>query len=316
MRPYPLMKNYKRTDHSNLIDALREWKSFSDNVENNFEQATFIFSQALKGIDELEASNEFRGKNDYIFSLIHTASRFYNIALDEYIKLSGKFKPTKYLELLHLYLKDSKSGEGYIKKEYELYTMGLAAKRVEENHNIIQKRFDIKSIIVKLLGIDEEGSDIYYKYRYIVPILGVHLASLIDTYRMDPVQKAVLTIEELNYVIKYIERNSKEECFSTIFDNILGPAFYYINAYKDTDDEVTLEDIVDELLKANWIPFDGKQYLKNSFSEFEDRIKEYKGLVPVWANGITANVVCYILKTYAEDNTIGRPKSFFNFINE
>lgn len=102
MRPYPLMKNYKRTDHSNLIDALREWKSFSDNVENNFEQATFIFSQALKGIDELEASNEFRGKNDYIFSLIHTASRFYNIALDEYIKLSGKFKPTKYLELLHL----------------------------------------------------------------------------------------------------------------------------------------------------------------------------------------------------------------------
>lgn len=316
MRPYPLMKNYKRTDHSNLIDALREWKSFSDNVENNFEQATFIFSQALKGIDELEASNEFRGKNDYIFSLIHTASRFYNIALDEYIKLSGKFKPTKYLELLHLYLKDSKSGEGYIKKEYELYTMGLAAKRVEENHNIIQKRFDIKSIIVKLLSIDEEGSDIYYKYRYIVPILGVHLASLIDTYRMDPVQKAVLTIEELNYVIKYIERNSKEECFSTIFDNILGPAFYYINAYKDTDDEVTLEDIVDELLKANWIPFDGKQYLKNSFSEFEDRIKEYKGLVPVWANGITANVVCYILKTYAEDNTIGRPKSFFNFINE
>lgn len=316
MRPYPLMKNYKRTDHSNLIDALREWKSFSDNVENNFEQATFIFSQALKGIDELEASNEFRGKNDYIFSLIHTASRFYNIALDEYIKLSGKFKPTKYLELLHLYLKDSKSGEGYIKKEYDFYITGLAAKRVEANHNLIQKRFDIKSIIIKLLSIDEEGSDIYYKYRYIVPILGVHLASLIDTYRMDPLQKTILTIEELNYVIKYIERNSKQECFCNLFATILGPAFYYINAYKNTDDEVTLEDIVDELLKANWIPFDGKQYLKSSVAEFEDRIEEYKGLVPVDANGMTSNIVCYILKTYAEDNTIGRPKSFFNFINE
>ena len=316
MRPYPLMKNYKRTDHSNLIDALREWKSFSDNVENNFEQATFIFSQALKGIDELEASNEFRGKNDYIFSLIHTASRFYNIALDEYIKISGKMKPTKYLELLHLYLKDSKSGEGYIKKEYDFYITGLAAKRVEANHNLIQKRFDIKSIIIKLLSIDEEGSDIYYKYRYIVPILGVHLASLIDTYRMDPLQKTILTIEELNYVIKYIERNSKQECFCNLFATILGPAFYYINAYKNTDDEVTLEDIVDELLKANWIPFDGKQYLKSSVAEFEDRIEEYKGLVPVDANGMTSNIVCYILKTYAEDNTIGRPKSFFNFINE
>lgn len=316
MRPYPLMKNYKRTDHSNLIDALREWKSFSDNVENNFEQATFIFSQALKGIDEIEASNEFRGKNDYIFSLIHSVSRFYNIALDEYIKLSGKLKPTKYLELLHLYLKDSKSGEGYIKKEYDFYITGLAAKRVEANHNLIQKRFDIKSIIIKLLSIDEEGSDIYYKYRYIVPILGVHLASLIDTYRMDPLQKTILTIEELNYVIKYIERNSKQECFANLFDIILGPSFYYINAYKGTDDEVTLEDIVDELLKANWIPFDGKQYLKNSVSEFEDQIEEYKGLVPVCANGMTSNIVCYILKTYAEDNTIGRPKSFFNFINE
>lgn len=316
MRPYPLMKNYKRTDHSNLIDALREWKSFSDNVENNFEQATFIFSQALKGIDELEASNEFRGKNDYIFSLIHSVSRFYNIALDEYIKISGKMKPTKYLELLHLYLKDSKSGEGYIKKEYDFYITGLAAKRVEANHNIIQKRFDIKSIIVKLLSIDEEGSDIYYKYRCIVPILGVHLASLIDTYRMDPLQKTILTIEELNYVIKYIERNSKQECFCNLFATILGPAFYYINAYKNTDDEVTLEDIVDELLKANWIPFDGKQYLKSSVAEFEDRIEEYKGLVPVDANGMTSNIVCYILKTYAEDNTIGRPKSFFNFINE
>lgn len=316
MRPYPLMKNYKRTDHSNLIDALREWKSFSDNVENNFEQATFIFSQALKGIDELEASNEFRGKNDYIFSLIHSVSRFYNIALDEYIKISGKMKPTKYLELLHLYLKDSKSGEGYIKKEYDFYITGLAAKRVEANHNLIQKRFDIKSIIIKLLSIDEEGSDIYYKYRYIVPILGVHLASLIDTYRMDPLQKTILTIEELNYVIKYIERNSKQECFCNLFATILGPAFYYINAYKNTDDEVTLEDIVDELLKANWIPFDGKQYLKSSVAEFEDRIEEYKGLVPVDANGMTSNIVCYILKTYAEDNTIGRPKSFFNFINE
>lgn len=316
MRPYPLMKNYKRTDHSNLIDALREWKSFSDNVENNFEQATFIFSQALKGIDELEASNEFRGKNDYIFSLIHSVSRFYNIALDEYIKISGKMKPTKYLELLHLYLKDSKSGEGYIKKEYDFYITGLAAKRVEANHNLIQKRFDIKSIIIKLLSIDEEGSDIYYKYRYIVPILGVHLASLIDTYRMDPLQKTILTIEELNYVIKYIERNSKQECFYNLFATILGPAFYYINAYKNTDDEVTLEDIVDELLKANWIPFDGKQYLKSSVAEFEDRIEEYKGLVPVDANGMTSNIVCYILKTYAEDNTIGRPKSFFNFINE
>ena len=31
---------------------------------------------------------------------------------------------------------------------------------------------------------------------------------------------------------------------------------------------------------------------------------------------MTSNIVCYILKTYAEDNTIGRPKSFFNFINE
>lgn len=316
MRPYPLMKNYKRTDHSNLIDALREWKSFSDNVENNFEQATFIFSQALKGIDELEASNEFRGKNDYIFSLIHSVSRFYNIALDEYIKISGKMKPTKYLELLHLYLKDSKSGEGYIKKEYDFYITGLAAKRVEANHNLIQKRFDIKSIIIKLLSIDEEGSDIYYKYRYIVPILGVHLASLIDTYRMDPLQKTILTIEELNYVIKYIERNSKQECFCNLFATILGPAFYYINAYKNTDDEVTLEDIVDELLKANWIPFDGKRYLKSSVAEFEDRIEEYKGLVPVDANGMTSNIVCYILKTYAEDNTIGRPKSFFNFINE
>lgn len=316
MRPYPLMKNYKRTDHLNLIDALREWKSFSDNVENNFEQATFIFSQALKGIDELEASNEFRGKNDYIFSLIHSVSRFYNIALDEYIKISGKMKPTKYLELLYLYLKDSKSGEGYIKKEYDFYITGLAAKRVEANHNLIQKRFDIKSIIIKLLSIDEEGSDIYYKYRYIVPILGVHLASLIDTYRMDPLQKTILTIEELNYVIKYIERNSKQECFCNLFETILGPAFYYINAYKNTDDEVTLEDIVDELLKANWIPFDGKQYLKSSVAEFEDRIEEYKGLVPVDANGMTSNIVCYILKTYAEDNTIGRPKSFFNFINE
>lgn len=316
MRPYPLMTNYKRTDHSNLIDALREWKSFSDNVENNFEQATFIFSQALKGIDELEASNEFRGKNDYIFSLIHSVSRFYNIALDEYIKLSGKLKPTKYLELLHLYLKDSRNGEGYIKKEYDFYITGLAAKRVEANHNLIQKRFDIKSIIIKLLSIDEEGSDIYYKYRYIVPILGVHLASLIDTYRMDPLQKTILTIEELNYVIKYIERNSKQECFCNLFENILGPAFYYINAYKGTDDEVTLEDIVDELLKANWIPFDGKQYLKNSVAEFEDRIEGYKGLVPVDANGMTSNIVCYILKTFAEENTIGRPKSFFNFINE
>ena len=316
MRPYPLMKNYKRTDHSNLIDALREWKSFSDNVENNFEQATFIFSQALKGIDEIEASNEFRGKNDYIFSLIHSVSRFYNIALDEYIKISGKMKPTKYLELLHLYLKDSRNGEGYIKKEYDFYITGLAAKRVEANHNLIQKRFDIKSIIVKLLSIDEEGSDIYYKYRYIVPILGVHLASLIDTYRMDPLQKTILTIEELNYVIKYIERNSKQECFCNLFETILGPAFYYINAYKNTDDEVTLEDIVDELLKANWIPFDGKQYLRSSVAEFEDRIEEYKGLVPVDANGMTSNIVCYILKTYAEENTIGRPKSFFNFINE
>lgn len=316
MRPYPLMKNYKRTDHSNLIDALREWKSFSDNVENNFEQATFIFSQALKGIDELEASNEFRGKNDYIFSLIHSVSRFYNIALGEYIKLSGKLKPTKYLELLHLYLKDSRNGEGYIKKEYDFYITGLAAKRVEANHNLIQKRFDIKSIIIKLLSIDEEGSDIYYKYRYIIPILGVHLASLIDTYRMDPLQKTILTIEELNYVIKYIERNSKQECFCNLFETILGPAFYYINAYKNTDDEVTLEDIVDELLKANWIPFDGKQYLRSSVAEFEDHIEEYKGLVPVDANGMTSNIVCYILKTYAEDNTIGRPKSFFNFINE
>ena len=316
MRPYPLMKNYKRTDHSNLIDALREWKSFSDNVENNFEQATFIFSQALKGIDEIEASNEFRGKNDYIFSLIHSVSRFYNIALDEYIKISGKMKPTKYLELLHLYLKDSRNGEGYIKKEYDFYITGLAAKRVEANHNLIQKRFDIKSIIIKLISIDEEGSDIYYKYRYIVPILGVHLASLIDTYRMDPLQKTILTIEELNYVIKYIERNSKQECFCNLFETILGPAFYYINAYKNTDDEVTLEDIVDELLKANWIPFDGKQYLRSSVAEFEDRIEEYKGLVPVDANGMTSNIVCYILKTYAEENTIGRPKSFFNFINE
>ena len=316
MRPYPLMTNYKRTDHSNLIDALREWKSFSDNVENNFEQATFIFSQALKGLDEIEASNEFRGKNDYLFSLIHSVSRFYNLALDEYIKISGKYKPAKYLELLHQYLKDSKNGESYIKKEYDYYVMGLANKRVEENHNIIQKRFDIKSIIVKLLSIDDEGSDIYYKYRYIIPVLGLHLASLIDTYRMDPLQKAILTIEELNYVIKYVEKNSKSDCFCSIFDTILGPAFYYINAYKDTEDEVELEDIIDELAKTNWIGFDGKQYIKNTYSEFEDRIENYKGLIPICIDSMTANLVCYILKVYAEDNTIGRPKSFFNFINE
>ena len=316
MRPYPLMINYKRTDHSNLIDALREWKSFSDNVENNFEQATFIFSQALKGLDELEASNEFSGKNDYLFSLIHSVSRFYNLALDEYIKISGKYKPTKYLELLHQYLKDSKIGESYIKKEYDYYVMGLANKRVEENHNIIQKRFDIKSIIVKLLSIDDEGSDIYYKCRYTIPVLGLHLASLIDTYRMDPLQKTILTIEELNYIVKYIEKNAKSDCCCNLYDIILGPAFYYINAYKDTDDELELEDIIEELAKTNWIGFDGKQYLKNIFYEFEGRIENYKGLVPICINGMAANLTCYILKTYAEDNTIGRPKSFFNFINE
>ena len=262
MRPYPLMTNYKRTDHSNLIDALREWKSFSDNVENNFEQATFIFSQALKGIDELEAGGEFSGKDDYLFSLICSVARFYNLALEEYIKISGKYKPKKYLELLHIYLKDSRAGESYIKKEYDFYVMGLANKRVEENHNIIQKRFDIKSIIVRLLNtvVDDKDSDVYYKYRYIVPVLGLHLASLID--------------------------------------------------------DVELEDIIDELAKANWIDFDGKLCIKNTYSNFEKELENYRGLIPISLNSMSSSTVFYFLKTYAEDHTIGRPKSFFNFINE
>lgn len=318
MRPYPLMTNYKRTDHTNLIDALREWKSFSDNVENNFEQATFIFSQALKGIDELESGDEFGGKDDYLLSLICSVARFYNLALEEYIKISGRYKPKKYIELLHLYLKDSRIGESYIKKEYDLYVMGLANKRVEENHNIIQKRFDIKSIIVRLLNIavDDNNSDIYYKYRYIVPVLGLHLASLIDTYRMDPLQKAILTIEELNYIIKSIEKNNKNTGSCTIFDTILGPAFYYINAYKDTDDDLDLEDIIDELSKANWLSLDGKLCVKNTYSNFEKELENYKGLIPISINSMSSSTAFYFLKRYAEDHTIGRPKSFFNFINE
>lgn len=318
MRPYPLMTNYKRTDHSNLIDALREWKSFSDNVENNFEQATFIFSEALKGIDELEASDEFSGKDDYLLSLIGSVARFYNLALDEYIKISGRYKPKKYIELLHLYLKDSRTGEPYIKKEYDLYVMGLANKRVEENHNIIQKRFDIKSIIVRLINTvrDDKDSDIYHKYKYTIPVLGLHLASLIDTYRMDPLQKTILTIEELNYIIKCIERNSKCGCFCTIFDTILGPAFYYINAYKDTDEDLELEDIIDELAKANWLDFDGKLCVKNTYSNFEKELENYKGLIPISINSMSSSTAFYFLKRYAEDHTIGRPKSFFNFINE
>lgn len=268
-KPYPLQPDYDYNfSFKNLTDSIIEWRSYSLDPVKNLSKALSLYEIIHTHVDKDDLS--------YPLAMIKKSIREFVDENDDYIvKKAGSI------------IKSINICDDCLSQMMDTLKSALALKRVESNHAIISKRFNIKSII-------EEYPTEYLNSDMIDPLV-FKICSFIDTYRLSVPEKCSLMVEEIYYALSKYRKDilsiasigeeikSTEEITKNVLTDVM--LYLYIN-YMDERGNTLDSECLDKLDKSIYLK-DANIDLK-SFRDCESKYIAHRGfqslyeLIPIY----------------------------------
>lgn len=281
---YPLFENYReKPDCDNMIHAINNWKLYSPgNIDTSFMEAIrlsmFVTHVLYRDTEDGTIANDEYTTLSYLYKVL-------NAVIREYVRESknpmdiNKIKEYTDHQFETVYKKGYNDGpyclarlETTIERIIREYGASVSFNRIENNHDILCKRFGLNAIVNRLYQLDKRDWKGILNYN--IAVFCYYICSLLDTYRIDPDKKASLISEEIIYLLISNNIYTEESIIDVITDIYGSVIIYIVNKYHD---DVDCEDCVKEMSKSLYLSkICSTDVIKNKDNNILELCKLYK----------------------------------------